>query len=109
MNGLLCDIYKSGMSDCSNNGISARFNKVLLIGSGVNGAFDEEYAKEFNVPVCVLVTRNIPTKNGGQYLHVVPKEIQESGKNSMFGGAFIYTSDSRFPSNYPIAIHDRVE
>jgi len=27
----------------------------------------------------------------------------------MFGGNFIYTSDSRFPNKYPIAIHDRYE
>jgi hypothetical protein len=27
----------------------------------------------------------------------------------MFGGTFIYSSDSRFPSKYPIPLHDRVE
>jgi hypothetical protein len=27
----------------------------------------------------------------------------------MFGGNFIHTSDSRFPSSAPIAVHDRVE
>ena len=27
----------------------------------------------------------------------------------MFGGNFVYTSDSRFPSDYPIPIHDRFE
>jgi hypothetical protein len=27
----------------------------------------------------------------------------------MFGGCFIYTSDSRFPSHAPIALHDRTE
>jgi hypothetical protein len=25
------------------------------------------------------------------------------------GGTFIYSSDSRFPSKYPIPLHDRVE
>jgi hypothetical protein len=27
----------------------------------------------------------------------------------MFGGTFIFSSDSRFPSHYPIPLHDRVE
>lgn len=27
----------------------------------------------------------------------------------MFGGQFIYSSDSRFPSDQPIHIHDRFE
>jgi hypothetical protein len=27
----------------------------------------------------------------------------------MFGGAFIWDSDSRFPAKYPIPLHDRIE
>lgn len=27
----------------------------------------------------------------------------------MFSGNFAYTSDSRFPANYPLPIHDRYE
>lgn len=27
----------------------------------------------------------------------------------MFSGAFVYTSDSRFPNQFPIPVHDRSE
>jgi hypothetical protein len=46
---------------------------------------------------------------GRTRLRVVPKSLLDSGKWTMFGGNFVYTSDSRFPSNSPIAVHDRVE
>lgn len=46
---------------------------------------------------------------GEVYLRAIPKSILDSGVRSMFGGNFIYTSDSRFPSDHPIKVHDRVE
>jgi hypothetical protein len=42
-------------------------------------------------------------------LRAVPRDVLESGKWYMFGGNFIYTSDSRFPTKEPIKIFDRVE
>ena len=36
-------------------------------------------------------------------------DLLKSNTHSMFGGNFIYTSDSRFPSRAPIQVHDRVE
>jgi hypothetical protein len=32
-----------------------------------------------------------------------------NGVGPMFSGNFAYTSDSRFPANYPLPIHDRYE
>lgn len=46
---------------------------------------------------------------GEVHLRAVPKSILDSGVSSMFGGNFIYTSDSRFPSDQPIKVFDRVE
>ncbi len=39
------------------------------------------------------------------------KHLKPRGDNRwlMFGGTFAYTSDSRFPYEYPIHIHDRYE
>jgi hypothetical protein len=42
-----------------------------------------------------------------EYIHAVP--YNQSDSEGMFGGTFIYSSDSRFPSKYPIPLHDRVE
>ena len=46
------------------------------------------------------------------YLHVEqvsPSATTLHKVGPMFGGNFVYTSDSRFPSDYPIPIHDRFE
>ena len=47
---------------------------------------------------------------GKDYINARPSSI-EKNKNVMFGGAFIYSHDSRFAeiSPYPIPLHDRVE
>lgn len=55
-------------------------------------------------PEINLVRRQIA---GREYVHAVPAALAD--KQVMFGGTFIYTSDSRFPSSYPIPVHDRVE
>jgi hypothetical protein len=108
MNGLFCRILKSkGYEKCANSGISERHDEVLLIGDGVDGPFSEEDAARLGRPVVVLVRRDLPSRNcASEYLHAVPKEL--GGRHSMAGGAFIYTSDSRFPCDYPISLHDRV-
>jgi hypothetical protein len=41
------------------------------------------------------------------FVHAVPMDLAH--RKTSFGGCFIYTSDSRFPSDRPIALHDRVE
>jgi len=46
---------------------------------------------------------------GEQKNYAVPAAIAKSGRHSMAGGNWIYTSDSRFPSDAPISVHDRVE
>ena len=46
---------------------------------------------------------------GKQKNYAVPASIAKSGRHSMAGGNWIYTSDSRFPSDAPISVHDRVE
>jgi hypothetical protein len=51
----------------------------------------------------------------GEYLHAEPvdgeRDARREGKTvgPMFGGNFVYTSDSRFPNKYPIPVHDRWE
>lgn len=108
--GLPVYVYRDGRGcDCTNNGISSRFKDLILIGEGVEGFIKVDLD---NPPenVVHLVKRNI---FDGEYLHVEPLDGQysdaENRKWYMAGGNFCYTSDSRFPSDYPLAIHDRYE
>jgi len=103
MKGLLVSIYRDGFGDCTNGGVSARVKQAVITGDLVDCDVFESTALQ---PEMVIVERNIGRNT---YLHAVPKDLLESGKWTMFGGNFLYSSDSRFPSDQPIAIHDRVE
>jgi len=103
MKGLRCSILKSGnYGDCSINGVSARFNQVTLIGEGVEGPFEPSD----DAPAVYLKSRRVTESR--VHVFAKPAEIPD-GVHSMMGGCFIWTSDSRFPSWQPIALHDRVE
>lgn len=56
----------------------------------------------------VLVILEFKTR-WGLSLRAVPYDLYVAKKWVQFGGNFIYTSDSRFPSDSPIKIFDRVE
>lgn len=98
--GLICSIYadKHG-SDCSLNGISSKHKEVLLVMDDERSQIFEEREE---IPTVRLVKREL---GGREYLHIEPEEK----KRYMFGGCFIYSCDSRFPSKYPIPLHDRHE
>jgi hypothetical protein len=89
--------------DCSNDGISSRYDEVILT--------DEDGAEAFTksgTPVCKIVKRVI---GGEKYVHCQP--LENAAAWHMAGGSFVYTTDSRFReltgSSSPIALHDRVE
>lgn len=95
MKGLICSILKrKNFPDCSLNGISNQYNEVLLIGSGVPEIFEPN-----GRPV---------VKIENHYRHYM-RAVQFGRNSNMFamGGCFIWTSDSRFPFDYPIPLHDR--
>jgi hypothetical protein len=98
--GLICEIYRNGR-DCSNSGISSRVDAVTLIDIGVD-LFDPVASR----PAVKLVKRNMGKR---VYLHAEPVDQPEGLVGPMAGGTFIYCNDSRFPSEYPIALHDRWE
>lgn len=89
---------------CSNNGVSEKFDKLLLIHD--EGFIDID---ENDIPenVVKVITRNIM---GKEYKHIEPYH-KPIGVGWMFGGSYASTSDSRFYkiSQYPLAIHDRQE
>lgn len=116
MKGLLCDIYEGKkIGNCSNHGLSSRVKWVVLTGEGIPEIFepDEEHPE---VQLIITEPKGMRTghlfvdKNGEiKRMKAVPAELVKSGKWFMFGGDFVYCSDSRFPSESPIHLFDRVE
>tara|TARA_Y100000389_G_scaffold4207_1_gene4001 strand:+ start:4274 stop:4591 length:318 start_codon:yes stop_codon:yes gene_type:complete len=99
--GLLVSIYKSPLGDSTNNGLSSKSDSLLLVGIGIeNGPFETSDGEDYLV--CEYRERY-------DDFIATPKSLKDSGKWTMFGGNFAYTSDSRFPGKHPIKIHDRVE
>ena len=54
----------------------------------------------------ILIKRNL---FGKPAWYAKPASLVKSNSQCMMGGNFIYTSDSRFPGDAPIPVHDRVE
>lgn len=102
MKALRCGIYeRKNFSNCSNHGISEKYDSILLLNPEgnieVNG--DEEN-------LCKVVKRNL--FGDREYYHIEPV-AKPSGVGWMSGGSIVYTSDSRFPFDYPLCLHDRTE
>jgi hypothetical protein len=95
--GLLCQIYKChfGALDGIAN-FSSKYKQVILTGPEIPGIFEPSE----DCPEVVLGNR-FPRD---RYIYCHPKDY-----HGMFGGAYIYSADSRFPSRYPIPLHDRIE
>ena len=85
--------------DCTNGGITSKKKQLMLAEPdfvcGMNWPHDPDLAV-------------IRDPNG--YMFAVPWEDRHNprGRN-MFGGNLIHTSDSRFPCDYPLKVHDRKE
>lgn len=91
--------------DCTNNGVTApnrAHGKDFYL---IQDIEDRVHIPEGGVGL-VLERRTI---GGREYLSCKPLEVIDNGKWGMAGGNFIYSCDSRFPSDYPISVHDRVE
>ena len=108
--GLIVSVYKDADSnyDCTMNGVTSRFTKLCV--TNVDGPFDpcDEY------PAAKLVKQ---TFGFGSSVKVIPEEAE--GKQTMMGGNYAATSDSRFSDKVEqmlghhfygaVPIHDRVE
>ena len=98
--GLNVNVFRWTLEDCSSNGISKRFDSVTLLGT--DGPF-----KPDGKAVLVLLKRD-------QFKDVIAVPIDHyllpgGTVQYMMGGNFVYTCDSRFPVDHPIAVHDRHE
>lgn len=100
MKGLVVNVYRAKHFNCT-TGVTSTHDTVLLVGKGIPEVSESDGVF---LPILKVVRRNI---FGREHVHAEP--IDEPNGNRMFGGNFIYTSDSRFPNQYPIPVHDRVE
>jgi hypothetical protein len=102
LKGMICNVYRDASgTDCTLGGITSRHHSVLLTGDNVPELFREDD----NHPAVRLHKRNV---GGRDYFYALPMDATGNGTGTyMFGGNFIYTSDSRFPTNHPLPVHDR--
>ena len=108
--GLLVNVYKTEGCDCTNGGVSSKWNIKGLCLTNVPGPFNpsEDY------PAAQLVKQSFYF---GDSVKIIPEECE--GKQTMMGGNYAATSDSRFSDaiaarlghNFygAVPIHDRVE
>ena len=104
---IFVNVFRSNGGDCSNDGVSAHFEKITLFeektsqAEVINAGIKTEKAK--------LLCFKVQDFNG--YKRAVP--VFENGKYAMFGGTFGFSSDSRYAEisgiEYPIPICDRIE
>lgn len=108
LKGITALIYRDALgTDFSNRGISARVMEVTVIGEGIDPVFEATAER----PAVRLV------KN--KYFHetvIHAEPVAPEGEPApwyMFGGTFIFSSDSRFrraAGHYgAVALHDRRE
>lgn len=117
--GLLVHVLRSPLGDCTNGGVSSKKNGFTLMpGARKTAAYEGgPFQPSPDTPALYLA------KWYGRLL-ACPEDFEASNGRSpdmrddcsvnslggyMFGGNFIYSSDSRFPCEYPIPIFDRKE
>lgn len=95
-------IYKHKGKDCSNKGISSKYDEILLICEDGNIDVDLKNPPE---NLCELVEREL----FGRSADYVRPYRKANGVGWMAGGCVVYSPDSRFASDYPLCLHDRTE
>ena len=104
--GMIADIFRSDMSDCSNNGISSNFTSVTIV--NVEGPFEPTVGR----PAVELVKGYV---EGTCFV----RPVYLGTERPMMGGTYVATSDSRFHRavreitggdfSGAVPFHDRVE
>lgn len=115
VNCLPVEVYRFPLGDCTNCGISSRFDDLLIYCPSGHVSFDSDTETPLNF--CAIFRKE--TYTGPDYLYVAPAMVDEEGRIVrrpfwyMKGGNIADTSDSRFHEmnghHYPLHIHDRHE
>jgi len=113
--GLMCFVLSArGLGDCTNGGLSSKFDAAVLI---KNGEELGPFAPGAELPALYVANwygRMIACPANLETLYPRARNTREDCSIEhlggwMFGGNYIETSDSRFPNEYPIPIYDRRE
>jgi hypothetical protein len=110
MKSIPCNVFRNNSGDCTLGGISSKEDRVLLVWDVKP---NEEIPEKID-GLSVLGFSNEILKGFGEIRQIgaFPLDslkFQKSGRWYMFGGNFLYTSDSRFPYDHPVKIFDRCE
>ena len=115
MERLTVEVYRhNAWGDCTNHGVTSRHDQMLLLWD-CRREDAVAYCKEKGIDMdgCLWLK---PRELWGEDHSMAIPLIHESGKcGPMFGGNFVYTSDSRLyklnglTCAVPIAVHDRYE
>ena len=106
--GITALIYRDALGiDFSNRGISATVTEVTVVGPGIDPVFEATDER----PAVRIVKRE---NASGTIYHAEPLPTQgEPAPWYMFGGTFIFSSDSRFRESIDfygaLPLHDRRE
>lgn len=95
--------FRWTLGDCTNKGVSSTINDFILISEDKVS----EYSNFEETDNILVFVEDICC--GKVRLRAIPYALYVNKTWTMFGGNFVYTSDSRFPSDQPIKIFDRVE
>ena len=111
---VLCERNRN--CDCTNGGVTSKRDRFTLFWD-CEKKDAQKYCTENNIDVDSALWLN-PRIIWEEYHPFCEPLVKPAGKiGGMFGGNFVYTSDSRFPSLYgerncahfPIPVHDRFE
>ena len=92
--------YNDHFRRCANDGVTETCETLYLV------IPEGWYSLEESDPRLLRIV-----EHRGKYMHAEPINPGDTSGcvGPMFGGNFVYTSDSRFPNKYPIPVHDRYE
>lgn len=102
MEKILTYVYRNTLGDTTANGLTSQYDRLYLY----YGDLNDDEINELPDDSLIYIERTFWGKPAN---HAVPVQIYRSKKHAMFGGNFVHSSDSRFPDNAPVYVHDRVE
>lgn len=99
--GLLSNVYRAGY-DATNGGITSNVVHVIVVWPDM-----PDDCKVFEPSDTAPLVKLVPHPSYGYTVQPMAPPVDKCGP--MFGGNFVYSSDSRFPSEHPIHVFDRFE
>jgi hypothetical protein len=113
--GMLVSILKDADGhDCTNQGVTSDVKQAVLVGAGIPELAESgpDFPALYVYPWCghyMAVPEEAIGFEEVRDRHVVNGKIPRFKHWWIFGGNWVWSSDSRFPAVAPIPVHDRRE